>query len=161
MTAPRIAEHQLPGFLGEIARLAGVEVAVAIARGHGGRRLYLPEKVKPAHPLVRLVGSKAARLICHHFGGESRDIPAARTYLRWYDVRRLRDQAFTVAEISRRLGIGRRQVSELLKGYEPAAGVEPEAAPAREVCPACGRRCGTRHAAPPRDTRQLTLPLVA
>jgi hypothetical protein len=40
--APTITRYALPPTLAEIARITSVEVAIAIARKWGGRRLYLP-----------------------------------------------------------------------------------------------------------------------
>lgn len=53
----------LPGVLGDIARVAGVEAALAIAEAVGGTNVYIPEKAVLDHWLSRLVGLENARVI--------------------------------------------------------------------------------------------------
>lgn len=54
----------LPGLLGEIADIAGVDVAMEIARCYGGTRVSIPPQPEPDHWLVRLVGQEVADNIC-------------------------------------------------------------------------------------------------
>lgn len=157
MTDDRPTEFALPGFLAEIARITTPEIAVAVARAHGGARLYIPRTVKRDHPLARLVGLQAARLIAAHFPADTYDVPSARTWLRWYDARRLADQGLSRDAIARRLKINRKRVSVLLQGYTPApAPAIDETAAGPRLCPICGHKAhGTRHRAG--DARQLEL----
>ncbi|MCO5083378.1 MAG: hypothetical protein M9955_17190 [Rhizobiaceae bacterium] len=57
----------LPGFLGEVAEIAGVDAAYAILDTCGGTRVDIPAKARPDHWLSRLVGFETADLICKHF----------------------------------------------------------------------------------------------
>lgn len=79
MTAPR---STLPGVLAEIAEVAGIEAAWAIARAHGGRSIYIPAHAPAGHWLAELVGLDAAARICKHFrysnSGREIVIPIAR-----------------------------------------------------------------------------------
>jgi hypothetical protein len=156
---PKVTAYALPGMLAEIARLTTVEIAIVIARVHGGRRLYLPREPKRDHPLSKLIGSKAARLICAHWGGERHDVPSARTFLHWYDARRLRSQNLSHTKISRELGIGINHVARLLQGFEPSGPtlIEPQDEPA--VCPVCRRRHRAVTTTERPDLRQLRLPI--
>lgn len=116
MTEALIQADMLPGILAEIARLTTPDIAIAVARKHGGRRLYIPARVPDQHPLSDLVGRSAAVLIAQHFGGERHDVPAARTILRWYDAHRLRADGKTHAQISELLSLTQMYVSRLLAG---------------------------------------------
>lgn len=57
----------LPELLAEIADVAGLEAALAIAEAKGGQRVYLPPYPKADHWLVATVGLDAAQKICEHF----------------------------------------------------------------------------------------------
>ncbi|MBV1702605.1 MAG: hypothetical protein KGQ46_12370 [Hyphomicrobiales bacterium] len=57
----------LPALLAEIAEVAGLDAALALAEAKGGTRVYFPASAPADHWLPRLVGPEAARLICNHF----------------------------------------------------------------------------------------------
>ncbi len=57
----------LPGVLAEIADVAGVEAAWALARAKGGTNIYVPVTADDGHWLPKLVGRAAADKICAHF----------------------------------------------------------------------------------------------
>ena len=50
----------LPGVLGDIARVAGVEAALTLAEARGGTQIYVPPKPDADHWLSKLVGEDAA-----------------------------------------------------------------------------------------------------
>jgi len=54
----------LPGLLGEIADIAGNDVALEIARNYGGTRVSIPPQAEADHWLVLLVGHEVADRIC-------------------------------------------------------------------------------------------------
>lgn len=54
----------LPGLLGDIADIVGPEIALDIARSHGGTRISIPAKAEPDHWLTTLVGMATAEKIC-------------------------------------------------------------------------------------------------
>ncbi|MCV0428856.1 MAG: hypothetical protein K5905_25660 [Roseibium sp.] len=58
---------ELPGLLGEIAEVAGLPAALAIAEQVGGTRVTIPSHAMNDHWLVELVGREAADKICDHF----------------------------------------------------------------------------------------------
>lgn len=58
--------EQLPGLLGEIAEIAGLEAALAIAEEVGGTRVSIPARVADDHWLVKTAGREAAEKICDH-----------------------------------------------------------------------------------------------
>jgi hypothetical protein len=56
----------LPGLLGEIAEVAGLAAALAIAERVGGTRVTIPARADDDHWLVKTVGREAADRICNH-----------------------------------------------------------------------------------------------
>ena len=70
----------LPPVLAEIADIAGLDAAMALAEARGGQRVFIPASAGPDHWLVRTVGETAASLICEHYrggtNGETIDVPA-------------------------------------------------------------------------------------
>jgi len=59
--------HYLHGILREIADVAGLPAALAIAHEKGGTRVHFPARAGDAHWLPRLVGREAADKLCAHF----------------------------------------------------------------------------------------------
>lgn len=57
----------LPGVLGEIADVAGIPAALALADKVGGTRINIPARAQDDHWLVETVGRKAADEICDYF----------------------------------------------------------------------------------------------
>jgi len=57
----------LPGILGEIADVAGIPAALAIADQVGGTRINIPARAQDDHWLVATVGREAADQICDYF----------------------------------------------------------------------------------------------
>lgn len=54
----------LPGLLGDIADIAGADVAFLIAESHGGTRVSIPPRALQDHWLTELVGFETADMIC-------------------------------------------------------------------------------------------------
>jgi len=153
-----ISEYALPGLLGEMARIVGVDVAIAVARRFGGRRLYIPQKMKRDNLLAKAVGMKAASIIARHYSGDTFEIPSARHSLRHYDARKHRAKGKSSAAIAEALGIGERQVRALLQGFEVGEISEQETEEHFAHCPVCGHRQKAKAVRSP-DSRQLVLPL--
>lgn len=59
-----VPKIRLPGILAEIAEVAGVEAALAIARVRGGTQIYVPPKPANDHWLCRLIGRDEAMAVC-------------------------------------------------------------------------------------------------
>jgi hypothetical protein len=160
-TLPKVTAYALPGVLAEMARIAGTDIAIAIAREYGGRRLYLPRAPKRDHPLCKLIGTRPARLICEKLTsaakGDYFQIPSARTYLHWYDARRLRTEGKSHTQISRAIGISTKQVALLLKGFEAPPATAAAAPEEPKMCPVCHRRHRLQVPHQAGDARQLRL----
>ncbi len=107
----------LPPKLNEIAEVAGLVAAVAIAEARGGTRVHFPARAPDGHWLVELVGREAADKLCEHFrarpaGGSEVLIPVgpknfyARARRRALELR----GAKPVAQIALDLGVTQRVV---------------------------------------------------
>jgi DNA-binding NarL/FixJ family response regulator len=59
--------HGLPGVLGEIAEIAGLEAALAISDKVGGTRAYIARRPDEKNWLVQAVGTEAAAKIADYF----------------------------------------------------------------------------------------------
>lgn len=57
-------KSSLPGLLGDIADIAGNDVALEIARTRGGTRVTIPPRADDSHWLTKLVGLDVADRIC-------------------------------------------------------------------------------------------------
>lgn len=63
-----VSDHDyLPAVLAEIAEVAGIAAALAIADARGGTRVHFPARAPDEHWLPRLVGREAADKLCAHF----------------------------------------------------------------------------------------------
>jgi hypothetical protein len=115
------ASHGLDGILGEIADVAGIAAALALAEQYGGTQVHFPRVAGPDHWLVLCVGDEAAKAICaymtvtdadgHRKGQRGVLIPRGPMALMRQAKRRLvRElQAGTSArEAARRAGLGER-----------------------------------------------------
>lgn len=55
---------ELPGLLGQIADIAGIEIAFRVADSHGGTVVSIPPRAVAGHWLTDLVGMEQADEIC-------------------------------------------------------------------------------------------------
>lgn len=63
----------LPPLLAEIADVAGIEAALAIAEAKGGQQVFIVAHLRPGNWLIEAVGIEKATLISDHFcSGRSR-----------------------------------------------------------------------------------------
>ena len=99
----------------ELLELLGPEGLAALSAARGGRRVYIPRMITPAHWLVGAVGLEAAKRLVFQFGGcricvprkpppESRDAC----------VRELRRAGRSVAVIASYTGLSERQVYRII-----------------------------------------------
>lgn len=57
----------LPPLLAEIAEVAGLDAALALAEARGGSRITIPAYPRPDHWFAQTVGAEAAAKISKHF----------------------------------------------------------------------------------------------
>ncbi|HEV7345753.1 MAG TPA: helix-turn-helix domain-containing protein [Devosia sp.] len=106
--------NELPAVMAEIAEVAGLDAAWALAQAKGGQQVFIPAKVRPDHWLSKLVGFDAAQKICQHFsvGGRGDDIliPMASTARRNQALQRALAQGLKVNQAAAAAGVHRRTV---------------------------------------------------
>jgi hypothetical protein len=118
MTSQSSSFEGLPPLLCEIAEVAGLRAALALAEERGGNRVYFPApaQLSEGHSLVKIVGREAAVKICEHFarlGGIELEVPRGPTGSRakqWRHIAQLIEAGAPSGVITRRLGICRRTV---------------------------------------------------
>jgi hypothetical protein len=147
----------LPRPLDEIARVVGVDLALKVAEGHGGRRLHVRHEPQADHWLARIIGLKAARLVCQRLGGEVYKIPVATAIRNKMRATELREAGRSWNEIGAALNISQSQAQHLCAGIEKGAAAAEEPTAGDDHCPACGRRL-RRRVEPAEDGRQMVLP---
>lgn len=109
------ARATLPAVLQEIAEVAGLDAAWALARAKGGTTIFLPRRVGHRHWLAEIVGYEAARKICDHFRSNHQErvvVPmaaASQRDLRWREV--LSNPDLSINDTAERLGVHGRTVS--------------------------------------------------
>jgi Mor family transcriptional regulator len=148
------------GVLAQVAELTSAEVAVKMARHWGGQNLYIPRAARLSrdHILVAVCGPGYARRICDALGGERYQVPAEIHLLRALDARALADAGTSYGEIARKIGVTRRHVGELLRGYERGSAPPPRSQP-DDRCALCGHRRSPRRPRAAGAPDQFTLPL--
>jgi hypothetical protein len=118
--------HYLPGVLHEIATIAGLPAALALAEKYGGTRVHFPSRAPDGHWLEQLVGREAADKLCAHFrsrgrGGYSVEIPLGPKNF-YMKARRLtvelKEQGVSGYETARRIGVSSRTVRRYLEGVK-------------------------------------------
>lgn len=65
----------LPQLLYDIAEKFGLTVALRFAAAYGGKRLYIPEKLRPDHPVSRDYGPDLLAWLIARWGGTDLMIP--------------------------------------------------------------------------------------
>lgn len=97
----------LPGVLAQIASVAGVEAALAVARAKGGSRAYVPPRPGDNHWLVQTVGRAAADAIAAELVGATACnllIPKGAGALMRRHFDKLRAEGVSVIDAARRCG---------------------------------------------------------
>lgn len=63
----RASWPELPALLAEIAEVAGIEAALAVAEAKGGQEVFVVSRLRPDNWLVKAVGQQKAQAISDHF----------------------------------------------------------------------------------------------
>jgi len=64
----------------EVSRIIGQEAADELVMAYGGRRLYVPARIRQGHPLAMRLGQGPATLLAQAFGGDYIDVPTRRAH---------------------------------------------------------------------------------
>lgn len=57
----------LPALLAEIAEVAGIDAAIAIADEKGGQEVFISARLRPDNWLIRCIGADKAEILSRHF----------------------------------------------------------------------------------------------
>lgn len=98
----------------ELEALIGPEALRALSEARGGRRVYVPQKVRASHWLAARIGRAAADALAWRYGGCRIEIPSHRRSERDGAIRRDRAAGCSVAEIASKWGLSERQVYNIL-----------------------------------------------
>lgn len=111
----------LPAFAEKVSSVIGQRLALALMahiHGTGGTGwIRIPRHLKPAHPLVRIVGQAAAAKLCAAFGGQVIRLPRCDSLHRAKrneEIRRMAADGASVAEIAKSFALSARQVRNVL-----------------------------------------------
>lgn len=108
------AHAPLPAVLQEIAEVAGLDAAWAIARAKGGTTIFLPRRVGSRHWLSQIVGYETAQKICAHFRSNHQErlvVPmgvGTQRLERWHEAAQ---QDLSINETAEYVGVHVRTVS--------------------------------------------------
>lgn len=109
----------LPATLAEMSRVIPVHAVLKIAERFGGTQVCFSRGPAANEEIERLVGPAAASALGRHYGGERRDIPRASAVFRAarnQEIRRVRAQGISVANLALRFGMTRRQINRIFNG---------------------------------------------
>lgn len=130
--------HNLPGILGEIADLVGIEAALAVAAKVGGTRAYITRKPDANHWLVRAIGPEKAAVLVEHYTtgrtGAELEFPIGpggsynrEKRQRAARMRELAEQGLQSTAIARQVGVTRRSAMRFLKRQREVDEGDPDA----------------------------------
>ena len=101
----------------ELAGILGPQGLAALAAARGGRRIYVPARIRDGHWLVELLGREAAEALAFRCGGCRLDIPRRPDPGdRDARIRELRAAGRPVSAISAETGLSERWVRRILRG---------------------------------------------
>ncbi|WP_281545872.1 Mor transcription activator family protein [Grimontia sp. SpTr1] len=109
--------------LHEIAEVIGAAAAVRLGQAMGGARVYVPQTLKPDHPLVLILGRETAEKLSYYYGGDTFDVPSKVLYRHVRDAL-IRDAYHSMPPgegnradiLAREYGISRRHVMNIVRG---------------------------------------------
>lgn len=120
--------------IADLADAIGYQPTVRLIRAYGGRRLYIPRKADPEHPLSLTVGHAAATHLADLYPGERLELPDEQSSI--LDLRNRRIVAEhrrgrDVRALARDYGLSARMIRKILDG----AGARRTASPPPETVP--------------------------
>ena len=122
-TARNIDVSLLPQSLQEIAEVIGLMAVLKLVDRYGGRRICIPRRLEPGHPLIEVLGQRQAAALVQTYALERIHVPnAARALVsaRDKEIRRLKAQQ-SVTSLAEDFGLTERQVYRIL-AEEPDSG---------------------------------------
>lgn len=114
---PRSKPDEGQNSTADLVEIVGEAAAVALAENFGGTRLYVPQRLKDCHPIVRAIGADAGKALVEAFHTSTIKVPLARE-LR---ARHYRAAGLSHAKIAARLGLTESGVRGLFKRIDAQA----------------------------------------
>lgn len=119
-----LCADDLPDKAQELAALIGLPALLRLVERWGGLSLYVPERVRPDHPLAETLGLDAARRLAELYAREELSVPACRQAIRLARDRQLRALHHTHGWPAQRIawftGLTERQVWRILAASDNA-----------------------------------------
>jgi len=109
--------NALPVTMARLKEVLGTDATLALIAAHGGGNLYVPSRLRQAHPLLQTLGPEAAARLARAYGGERVDVPkidAVLRQLRKKDILAARKQGESIADLALRHKLSRRRVLQIL-----------------------------------------------
>jgi hypothetical protein len=94
---------RLPPVLQKIADLTSPGIALRLSAAFGGRRVEFPQRPRPGHRVVKVIGERAARILGEEFMGVRVKVPLARYAILWPRARKLRQAGRSYESIAAEL----------------------------------------------------------
>lgn len=126
--------NDLPGLLGDIADIAGLQVAYKIAQSHGGTRVSIPPRAQDGHWLTELVGFETADKICRGLAtldakgllkGISNEVlprgPASLLQNARREARHLLASGMSVRQVARATGLHERTIWRMKEDFKQSS----------------------------------------
>ena len=114
-----VRPEAMPPALREFARVLGANGCLRLVGTYNGARVGVPKVAHEEDLLCLVLGHEVFAKLVGEYGGEVIDIPKADAYvreLRHDQVRRCREQGFTVDETALHTGYTRRHVMNIMHG---------------------------------------------
>ena len=108
---------KLPVGLTRIRDVAGPEAALALCSTYGGGSVYIPRRLEPGHPLLRLLGAESAARLASYYGGDKLDVPKADAVHRQHravEIMRQRSAGASISGLAALHGLSRRRILQIL-----------------------------------------------
>jgi hypothetical protein len=102
--------------LDQIADIIGGTAMLKLAAVYGGKSIFLPASIAPAHPVAKLLGQEAAQALSVWLAGGVVKVPAAKEFEMLRTAQRVADMSergFGARSIAQSLGIHPNSVSNM------------------------------------------------
>lgn len=119
MTGRRVNDFsQLPGSVRDIAETLGLDVVIRLVDHFGGCEIYIPDQIKPDHPLMAL-GETAARALVEYCPRDRINVPKSLNPKPTAStIEDLENRGLTRNQIARELNITQRHVRRVANGED-------------------------------------------
>lgn len=121
-TARNIDVSLLPQSLQEMAEVIGLMAVLKLVDRYGGRRICIPRRLDPGHPLIEVLGQRPAAALVQTYALERIYVPSATRAIiasRDKEIRRRKGQQ-SVPSLAEEFGLTDRQIWSILSESAPS-----------------------------------------